>query len=43
MNSSVAAIWRSLSCHNIDDLVVVDLDILFWYWVSTLVLGVGLS
>ena len=28
---------------NIDDLVVVDLDILFWYWVSILVVGMGLS
>ena len=28
---------------NIDDLVIVDLDILFWYWVSILVVGVGLS
>ena len=22
---------------NIDDLVIVDLDILFWYWVSILI------
>ena len=28
---------------NIDDLVIVDLDILFWYWVSILVVGMGLS